>query len=147
MRHSLQKQIITIFVLEFIAIFAACAFVSFRNSYSSEIKNSRENARSAVEVVGTIVAEYGLETLIKHEDMQVYEKARSRMRTLCRSFSLDYLYIYTVDEKQARHYVMTVASDDDNDRTAAEKLSFGAVSFKGRKAMKLSLSETNSVRI
>ena len=49
------------------------------------------------------------------------------MRALCRGFALDYLYIYTVDENKVRHYIITVARDDDNERVAAEKLSLGAV--------------------
>ena len=127
MRHSIQKEIIAVLAAEMIAIIAACAFISYRNSYSSELESSREIARNAANVAGSIIAEAGLDVITDPANTEIYETVRRRMRTVCRGFKLNYLYIYNISGSDERHYIMTVAAEDDDDRNAAEKLGLGKV--------------------
>jgi len=127
MKHSIQKEITAVLVVELIAIIAACAFVSYRNSYSSALKSSRDDARNAARVAGSMIAEYGLDAVTDPENKELYDKMRHRLRSICKGFELDYLYVYTIEGNDECHYIMAVASDDGNDRTAAEQLKLGTV--------------------
>lgn len=127
MRHSIQKEIIAVLAAEMIAIIAACAFVSYRNSYSSALKSSRDDSRNAARVAGAMIAEYGLDAVTDPENKELYDKIRRRLRSICKGFELDYLYVYTIEGNDECHYIMAVASDDGNDRTAAVQLKLGTV--------------------
>ena len=127
MKHSIQKEITAVLIAELIAVIAACAFVSYRNSYSSALKSSRDDARNAARVAGSMIAEYGLDAVTDPENKELYDKMRHRLRSICKGFELDYLYVYTIEGNDECHYIMAVASDDGNDRTAAEQLKLGTV--------------------
>ena len=127
MRHSIRTKIIVVFAAELIAILAVCAIVSYHISSASLIKSSREVARSAAKVAGDMIAEYGLDAVTDPENKELYDKIRRRFRSICTGFELDYLYIYTIAGSDERHYIMTVASKDEEDRNVAEKLGLGKV--------------------
>ena len=147
MIHSIRTKIIVVFAAELIAILAVCAIVSYRISSTSLIKSSREVARSAAKVAGDMVAEYGLDAVTDPENKELYDKIRHRLRSICKGFELDYLYIYTIEGNDECHYIMAVASDDGNDRTAAEQLKLGTVrncaplSMQEKAAMEGSISD------
>jgi len=127
MKHSIQKEIIVVLALELIAVIAACALVTYRNFYSSALKTSRDDSRNAAKAAGTIISEYGLDAVTDPENKELYGKIRRRLRAICKAFELDYLYIYTIEGNDECHYIMAVASKDENDRIAAERLKLGTV--------------------
>lgn len=127
MRHSIQKEITVVLALELIAVIAACALVTYRNFYSSALKASRDDSRNAARAAGAMISEYGLDAVTDPENKELYDKIRRRLRVICKAFELDYLYIYTIERNDECHYIMAVASDDVNDRTAAEQLKLGTV--------------------
>lgn len=127
MKHSIQKEIIVVIALELIAVIAACALVTYRNFYSSALKTSRDDSRNAAKAAGTIISEYGLDAVTDPENKELYGKIRRRLRVICKAFELDYLYIYTIEGNDECHYIMAVASKDENDRIAAERLKLGTV--------------------
>lgn len=106
MRHSIQKEITAVLALELIAVIAACAFVSYRNSYSSALKSSRDDSRNAARVAGAMIAEYGLDAVTDPENKELYGKIRRRLRSICKGFELDYLYVYTIEGNDECHYIM-----------------------------------------
>jgi sigma-B regulation protein RsbU (phosphoserine phosphatase) len=127
MKHSIQKEITVVLALELIAVIAACAIVTYRNFYSSALKTSRDDSRNAAKAAGTIISEYGLDAVTDPENKELYGKIRRRLRAICKAFELDYLYIYTIEGNDECHYIMAVASKDENDRIAAEWLKLGTV--------------------
>ena len=127
MKHSIQKEITIVLAVELIAIIAACAFVSYRNFYLSALKSSRDDSRNAAKVAGAMISEYGLDAVTDPGNKELYDKIRRKLRSICKGFELDYLYIYTIEGNDECHYIMAVASEDENDRTAAGQLGLGTV--------------------
>ncbi len=70
----------------------------------------------------------GLDLITDPQNTLAYEMTRQELRTICRSLSFAYLYVYTVDENEVRHYVMTVATDDEIDDLVREGLGLGSTS-------------------
>ena len=67
----------------------------------------------------------GLFRLAKDADFR--EKTHKTARFICRSMQLRYLYLYTLDEKNYRHYLLCAAANDEDDRKMNEDYGFGSV--------------------
>ena len=125
MKHSIQRQIAVILALALVLAIALCAVLGYSSAYAIELAHGRCNGRSSAYLVETVVSESGIDALTDPANAELYETTRNRLRAICDAFYLRYIYIYTVDEMEVRHYIMTVAADDADDRLAAETLGLG----------------------
>ena len=65
----------------------------------------------------------------KSSETELYREARKDLRLVCQRYRLDYLYVYSIDpQTNLRHFVLCVASDDDNDEMVQDERFLGAVS-------------------
>lgn len=128
MKHSIGKRIVLIFTITLVLTILASAALGFSNAYSAELVQNRTVGRSAAYIASDILNTIGLDMITDPQNEPAYDAARMQLRTVCQSLSLTYLYVYTVDADEVRHYVMTVASDDALDELVREGLGLGAVS-------------------
>lgn len=128
MKHSIQRQLLVIFAASLTISTIVCAYFSYRSTYDMVLRQSRNNARNGARLTEALLAEVGLDALSDPANETLYAGMRSRLRTVCRAFSLQYLYVFTVDDNSVRHYIIGVADDDADDRVAAEALCLGASS-------------------
>ena len=128
MKRSIGKRTIWFFAATLTVLIIACMVLSYRNAYSDEIDLNRSYGRSAAYITGEILNSADLNELQKPESRATYEMVRRELRMVCKSQSLAYLYVYTVDEQGIRHYVVTVAADDELNKAAEAELGLGAIS-------------------
>lgn len=128
MKRSIEKKVILVFSITLILTIAASAFLGYNSAYSSELDRNRSVGRSAAYITSEVLNVIGLDLITDPQNTLAYEMTRQELRTICRSLSLAYLYVYTVDENEVRHYVMTVATDDEIDDLVREGLGLGSTS-------------------
>ena len=138
MKHSIQKRTIWIFAGILVLIIAACVALSYRNAYTQEVERNRVAGRSAAVITQDIFTAADLDQLLDPQNTELYNRTREQLRIICKSLSLSYLYVYTVDEKGIRHYVMTAADRDDIDALVAEALGLGQTSGEPLHAQEIS---------
>jgi sigma-B regulation protein RsbU (phosphoserine phosphatase) len=128
MKRSIEKKVILVFSITFVLIIAASAALGYNSAYSSELERNRTVGRSAAYITEEVLNTIGLDLISDPQNDLAYQMARQEVRTICKSLSLSYLYVYTVDENEVRHYVMTVATDDELDDLVREGLGLGVTS-------------------
>jgi sigma-B regulation protein RsbU (phosphoserine phosphatase) len=128
MKLSIRKSIIALFALEILAIVIVSALFSYRNAYTMAVHENENWARSAARLTQDILGERGINTLMNPEKPSRAEYYRERMRTICKGYSLSYIYLYSIDEQGVRHFYMTVAADDEQDEIVRKSRGYGAVS-------------------
>ena len=128
MKRSIQRRILIIFAGALAALVAVCALLSFQSTYDLSLTQGRSLGRSGASLTAQIIREAGLDRLEDPANEALYARVRTKMRSVCKTLSLQYLYLYTVDENGLRHFVATVATDDELDYMAAESRGLGAIS-------------------
>jgi len=126
MNHSIKKRILALFCATMLALLFIGAAASYRQAYEDELTKSGEACGNAAYVAASLFDSAGLEQLSDPENETLYSLTRERVRSVCRNFSLEYLYLFTVDEEGVLHYIMTVASDDAADKMINETRGLGA---------------------
>ena len=95
----------------------------------SAVKQADQNAGICTETVRQMLDEWELDELRKSSETELYREARKDLRLVCPRYRLDYLYVYSIDpQTNLRHFVLCVASDDDNDEMVQDERFLGAVS-------------------
>ncbi|MBR5376441.1 MAG: SpoIIE family protein phosphatase [Lachnospiraceae bacterium] len=79
-------------------------------------------ATAAKTALGSKEAVYRL-----HEDEQYRDQIRKTFRFICSKTGARYLYMYTVDENEYRHYLISAARDDEDDMRMDEVYGYGKV--------------------
>ena len=104
---------------------AACTFaVCYKYVMNSVETGVGEIAEAAATSVMTAIgSREGLDALYKDEALR--DEVHKTFRFICRRDELRYLYLYTVDGEEVRHYVISAASSDDDDALIQEKRGFG----------------------
>ncbi len=128
MKRSIGKRIVLLFSITLVLTILASAALGFSSAYSAELEQNRAVGRSAAYITSEILDLINLDLIMDPQNDLAYDLARMQLRTVCRSLSLMYLYVYTVDGDEVRHYVMTAASDDELDEVVREGLGLGTVS-------------------
>lgn len=128
MKRSIGKRTIWFFAATLVVLIVACMILSYRSAYSDEIEMNRSFGRSAAYITGEILNSAGIDELKNPENELMYQMVRRELRMVCKSQFLAYLYVYTVDEEDVRHYIVTVASDDELNKAAETELGLGATS-------------------
>ena len=128
MKRSIGKRIVLVFSITLVLTILASAALGFSSAYSAELEQNRTVGRSAAYITSEMLNTIGLDLITDPQNKLAYDMARMQLRTICQSLSLAYLYVYTVDADEVRHYVMTVASDDELDELVREGLGLGSTS-------------------
>ena len=128
MKRSIGKRIVLLFSITLVLTILASAALGFSSAYSEELAQNRTVGRSAAYITSNILNTVGLDLIMDPQNELAYQVARMQLRTVCQSLSLAYLYVYTVDADEARHYVMAVASDDELDELVRDGLGLGVIS-------------------
>ena len=119
--------LIRIAVLFICALFMATG-ITFAFIYHSLMKKVEEQAgeiaqAAATSVMTAIGSQEDLNALFEEETLR--EKVHETFRFICRREELRYLYLYTVDEEETRHFVISAAESDEDDALIQERLGFG----------------------
>lgn len=113
-RFSLITEISLIFVLALVVGVTVTGIATrdyLIESVAEEIDDVAKAASTAAIVA--IDGEGGLDRLI--EDAEIREQTHQTFRFICEKVGLEYLYLYTVDEENNRHYIVRAAADDEKD--------------------------------
>ena len=99
-------------------------------NYSNQLKiaaqQSKDTARLAAVAAMTAIGDEG-SALSLYEDESFREKTRRTFRFICREAGLRYLYLYVVDDEGYRHYLVSAAENDDDDRKINAEYGYGSV--------------------
>lgn len=126
MKYSIKKRILALFCATLFGLLAISAGASYRQAYETELAKDGEVCSSAANIAARLFDSVGIERLADPANKTLYAQTRSRIRTICRNYSLEYLYLFTVDDQSVLHYIMTVASDDETDKMINETRGLGA---------------------
>ncbi len=115
-------------------LFLFAGFVSFVSIYHYTYRNTLDRAVEQADEVAGAVADAVLAAFDSREDLErlytdeaFQEKFYQAFRFVCRKTDIRYLYLYTVDEKNYRHYIICAANSDEDDRRMQEEYGFGSV--------------------
>lgn len=127
-KHSIFKQIITVFVITIlIATIVAGAFsfvYNFRTTVTRGARYARAGAFSAVLVIGNV----DYDKLRESDTSALYRDTREELRDICQSFGLEYLYLYEVEpDEESIRFIITVATDDEKDEDVIVSRGLGVV--------------------
>jgi sigma-B regulation protein RsbU (phosphoserine phosphatase) len=128
MKRSIQRAVAILFIVALAAGIVACNIISYNSVYHQKMQEWHEDAKAAAGITVMFLDNVGLDSLTVSETADEYVDMRRILRLICQDNSLEYLYIYTVDSNEIRHFIMTVASDDDDDELVRTKRGLGATS-------------------
>ena len=130
-KESIGKRITRCFIVILLLSLASTGAWNYYHTYTQNVRESRREAERCAEIVRLSLdrAELDMEALLSAEADERYRSERDSLRTLCRTFDLDYLYIYTVDPSAGeRRFLFCVGGDDDKDAVVLRERYLGAVS-------------------
>ena len=128
MKHSVEKRILGTFAVMLVLIIGASMLLSYRNALALELEQDRAFARSAALISNSLFNDTSLNELRDTTRKENYDETRKELRYICSILNLAYMYLYTVDENEVRHYIMTCASNEGDDALVAAQLGLGATS-------------------
>ncbi len=128
MKHSVEKRMLGIFAVMLVLIIGASMVLSYRSALALELQHDRGFAQSAALTWNSLFNDTPLKDLRDPAKKTLYEETRRELRHVCSSLNLSYMYLYTVDKNEVRHYVMTCAANENDDAIVAELLGLGATS-------------------
>lgn len=127
-KHSIFKQIITVFVIAIlIAIIVSGAF-SFVYTFRTAVTRGARYARAGAFSAALVIVNVDYDKLRESDTSALYRDVREDLRDICQSFELEYLYLYEVepDEENIR-FIITVAADDEKDEDVIVSRGLGVV--------------------
>ena len=130
MKHSVEKRMLGIFAVMLVLIIGASMVLSYRSALALELQHDRGFAQSAALTWNSLFNDTPLKDLRDPAKKTLYEETRRELRYICSSLNLSYMYLYTVDKNEVRHYVMTCAANENDDAIVAELLGLGASVFR-----------------
>ncbi|MCH5211242.1 MAG: SpoIIE family protein phosphatase [Oscillospiraceae bacterium] len=118
MKHSIFKQTIVVFVTAILLASITAGAISLVYDARRIGLQSARYARGGASVAAQVIESVDFDKLQSSDTSELYTKTRDVLRSICRSLELEYLYLYipNQDEQNIR-FIMTVASDDENDKT------------------------------
>ncbi|MDO4805553.1 MAG: SpoIIE family protein phosphatase [Lachnospiraceae bacterium] len=128
LKNSIEKKILRAFAITLVIVIVTCLALTYCNAYVSELQRCRTYGRSAAYMTREILDEVGLSELENPANDRLYRETRARLRSICIAFNLTYLYVYTVDNKEVRHYVQVVAFDEEKEKIVEEERGLGSTS-------------------
>ncbi|MCH5210844.1 MAG: SpoIIE family protein phosphatase [Oscillospiraceae bacterium] len=120
MKHSIFKQTITVFVTAILlAVMTAGAISLVYDARRIGLQSARY-ARGGASVAAQVIESVDFSKLQSSDEL--YTKTRKMLRSICRSFELEYLYLYIPNQSEQNvRFIMTVAFDDEKDKIVSEE--------------------------
>lgn len=126
LRVPILLKISSLFVIG--QILSLVVFLVFSNNYlvKKAIEEKKDSAlASRLALMTSIGSEEGLIQL--SEDSDFRSSVHKTARWICQNMQFRYLYMYTLDEKNSRHYLICAAADDEDNKIANEHFGFGSI--------------------
>lgn len=126
LRFPILSKIALLFVVG--QILSLVIFLIFSNGYL--VKKAAEEKKSNAYASGLalMTAIGSKERLFQiSEDSDFRASIHKTSRWICKNMQLRYLYMYTLDENNCRHYLICAAADDEDDKKINEEVGFGYV--------------------
>lgn len=126
LRVPILLKIASLFVIG--QILSLVVFLVFSNNYlvKKAIEEKKDSAlASRLALMASIGSEEGLIQL--SEDSDFRSSVHKTARWICQNMQFRYLYMYTLDEKNSRHYLICAAADDEDNKIANEHFGFGSI--------------------
>ena len=128
-RKSVRRWITLCFVLTFFFSLLALSAMNYRETSINYVEQSSEWAESCLDITWYLLDQWEIDTVYDPQIDTSYWIRRDMLYALCKNFSMDYLYVYTIDpETQARTYLFCVGGTEEKDYTVAATRFYGAVS-------------------
>ena len=122
MKHSIFRQTIGVFVTAILLASIVAGAVSLVYSARTIGLRSARYARGGASAAAHMVESVDFDMLQSSDTSELYANTRDVLRSICKSFDLEYLYLYIPNEdEQNIRFIMTVSSDDEKDKTVAEE--------------------------
>ena len=128
MKHSIFRQTIGVFVATILLASITAGVISLvYDARRIGLQNARY-ARGGASVAAQVIENVDFDKLQSSDTDELYTKTRNVLRSICQSLELEYLYLYipNQDEQNIR-FIMTVASDDEKDKTVGAERGLGIV--------------------
>ena len=127
---KIKASILTRIAVLLLAALILSSVITFAFSYRHILNTTaqqgeamaRAAATAAMTAIGSKENLYAL-----YEDEGFREEMHKTFRYICSRNDLRYLYLYTVDEKGYKHYVICAAQSDEDDERLQTEYGFGAV--------------------
>ncbi|MCR4875910.1 MAG: HAMP domain-containing protein, partial [Clostridiales bacterium] len=128
-RKSVRRWITLCFTLTFFFSLLAMSVMNYMETSAKNVQQSSEWAKSCVDITRYLLDQWEIDTVYDLEYDTSYWIRRDMLYALCKNFSMDYLYVYTIDpETQVRTYIFCVGGTPEKDNDVAVSRSYGAVS-------------------
>ncbi|MBO4915556.1 MAG: SpoIIE family protein phosphatase [Oscillospiraceae bacterium] len=129
MKHTIQRRLLALFLASLAISIVVCAAFSFQSSYKMSMQQGRSYGLNTTNTLAGMVNEVGLDRLSDPANAELYASFRKQMRNLCSAANLTYLYVYTVDDTELRHFIITVAADDEKDLVMQREFPIGKIGY------------------
>ena len=129
LRISLVIRMLILFLIAMALSFVILLALNNSRNYLLEVAADQGGDVAKAAATAAMIAissEEDLERLYYDESFR--EKTHETYRFICERTGLSYLYLYTVDEEEKRHYIICAAPGDEEDEMINESLGFGTVS-------------------
>ena len=128
-RKSIRQWITLCFTLTFVFSLLAMSAMNYRETSSNNVKQSTEWAESCMDITWYLLDQWGVDTIYDPQIDPSYWIRRDMLYALCKNFSMDYLYVYTIDpETHVRTYLFCVGGTVEKDNDVVDTRCYGAVS-------------------
>ena len=128
-RKSIRQWITLCFTLTFVFSLLAMSAMNYRETSSNNVKQSTEWAESCMDITWYLLDQWGVDTIYDPQIDPSYWIRRDMLYALCKNFSMDYLYVYTIDpETYVRTYLFCVGGTVEKDNDVVDTRCYGAVS-------------------
>ena len=128
-KSKIQRRIARYFCVMIAFVVAFLSSLDFYENFKIRFDISKEQAISCSEIVSGILDHVDFKLFEAVPDSAKYDNERNKLRNVCISFDLDYLYIYSIDpETLRRRRLFNVAYDDKMDAYIYAEHSFGTLS-------------------
>ena len=117
------------FTLTFILSLLAMSAMNYMETSNNYVQQSSEWAESCADITWYLLDQWGIDTVYDPETDTSYWIRRDMLYALCKNFSMDYLYVYTIDpETHVRTYLFCVGGTVEKDNDVVDTRCYGAVS-------------------
>ncbi len=128
MKHSILKETVVIFCAAVLIASTVAVIFSFVYNAGLTEKIAGQFARAGAASAARAIEGVDYDALTQSKSRDVYMQTRRTLKSICKSFELKYLYVYEPDtESDSIRYIMTVASDEKQDKMVASERGLGKV--------------------
>ena len=127
-KHSIFKQIITVFVIAILIATIVAGVFSFLYSFRATVTRSARFAQTGGLSAAQVIESIDYDKLKESDTSELYVKIRKELRNICQSCGLEYLYLYEVEpDEESIRFIITVATDDEKDEDIIVERGLGVV--------------------